>query len=202
MAEADDARWWLHGPGDPDLDRMVTAVSERSWAVFAPQEADSSRPAVAMTFATSSDGRVVCTGLIVGLNEAHPAVGRTYSPAEVTSRALRNIPVAEMIGQAVANPGAPAHHKVYRDAAMARAPEIPRVRRSPGPKGHPDEHFRMVADLYRLALRDHPKAPIRWLTGELAADRSTVTRWVQRARDKGYLGAAVPGRAGEAEESR
>jgi hypothetical protein len=69
----------------------------------------------------------------------------------------------------------------------------------PGPKGHDDEYFKRVAEDYRRALIARPRAPVQMLL-ELYEDRfseATIRRWLQRARDKGYLGAAPPGKAGE-----
>ena len=90
-----------------------------------------------MSLEKSSDGRMVCTGLIVGLD----AYGPDGKPTEVTSRALRGIPVAELIGRAMTEDPVSDHHAPLRRMVLARAPEARTLKRQPGPKGHPDDHY-------------------------------------------------------------
>lgn len=197
--------WLIHGSDDGDLAHLAETIASNDWAVFSGEDSDpEAPPVVALRLSESSDGRKICTGLLVGLNEAyavmdgdHQRGGYFASPAEVTSRALRAIPVAELIGRAVMDHKAPAQHSAVRDLVLGRLPDSGGVRRSPGPKGHPDEHFRMVAEMYRQALQAAPRRPVVWMTEQLNADRTTVARWIQRARDKGFLDQAQPGKAGE-----
>jgi hypothetical protein len=72
----------------------------------------------------------------------------------------------------------------------------------PGPRGHPPEHFAWVAREYRRVTRENAKAPVRQLAEEMKVSEPTVRRWVQRARDLGYLRPSIPGRAGEATRRR
>ncbi len=190
-----DANWWIFR--EEVADDLLAAASSYDWAVFSNGRQDTDAPPpVALAIGRSADGRLICTGMLIGLNEAYPLGNNRFGePMEVTSRDLRGIPVAELIGKAVH--AAPAHHELGARFAEARARDLAAVRRSPGPKGHPDEHFQWVADMYRRALEARPDAPVVWLTEQLDRDRSTVNRWLQRARDKGYLGEATPGRAGE-----
>jgi hypothetical protein len=196
--------WWNFSTPDDELDPLVEQVRQRDWAVFEGSHLDPEQPPpVALAMAKSSDGRMICTGLIVGLNEAYPlGNGEWGKPIEVTSRALRRIPVAELIGRAVTQDPISDHHAPLRRKVLSRSPESMSVRRAPGPKGHPDEHFRWVADQYRKALEANPRAPMAWLDERIDVDRSTITRWVQRARDKGFLGKSTPGRAGEVPEDQ
>lgn len=53
-----------------------------------------------------------------------------------------------------------------------------------------------VAALYRRAALDGNK-PTAEIALALSVSRSTAARWVRRARDRGLLGDAVPGKAGE-----
>lgn len=199
----DDLRgshWWLlHEVGSPDFENLVSVVSASDWAVFQGRDDDpDAEPPVALKLARSSDGRMICTAMIVGLNEAYPVVidgrgGYQATPVEVTSRALRKIPVAELIGRAMRSADAPG----WGDLVKRRVPKVRAVQRSPGPKGHPDEHFREVADAYREALLAEPRRPMAWMQRHYHADRTTIARWVKRARDMGYLGEADPGKAGD-----
>ncbi len=59
-----------------------------------------------------------------------------------------------------------------------------------------DEHFKQVADVYRYAIR--LGRPATAAIGEaFDVSRSTAGRWVVETRRRGFLGPAVPGRAGE-----
>lgn len=60
-----------------------------------------------------------------------------------------------------------------------------------------DEHLRRVADLYRAAL-ERGDAPTQTIAHEMHAARSTAARWVAMARERGLLGPAKRGQAGEA----
>jgi hypothetical protein len=204
-------QWWILSPddewpdGDGDLDRLRAAV-RHDWAVFAGEGNPPDVPPVALAISTSQDGRKICTGVIVGLNEAYPTgdgAGSVGLPVEVTSRALRSIPIAELIGRAVHDDRAPERHAGFRALVESRMPTTVAAQRTPGPKGHPDEHFKQVADLYRAALKAEPRRPMTWLAARYpGVNRSTVARWVQRARDRGFLGEASAGRAGETTEEQ
>lgn len=61
-----------------------------------------------------------------------------------------------------------------------------------------DDDLQNVADLYRAALADG-RPPTQTIANEMHASRATAARWVARARERGLLGAAIPGRAGEKE---
>jgi hypothetical protein len=60
----------------------------------------------------------------------------------------------------------------------------------------PDERLQRVAGLYREAL-DRGDPPTQTVADVMHASRPTAARWVAAARDRGLLGAAVRGRAGE-----
>jgi hypothetical protein len=61
-----------------------------------------------------------------------------------------------------------------------------------------DEHLKKVADEYRSAL-DDGFSPTETVAYKMNAARSTAARWVMRARKRGFLGPAIPGRPGELE---
>lgn len=63
-----------------------------------------------------------------------------------------------------------------------------------------DEHLKMVRDEYRLIVKKASTyAPTEALALKLNVSRSTAARWVSQARERGLLGRATPGKAGEAE---
>lgn len=55
---------------------------------------------------------------------------------------------------------------------------------------------------YRDMLVTAPRAPIKTLAEHLGVSEATVRRWVQRARDQGFLGESRPGKAGETPRRR
>ena len=59
-----------------------------------------------------------------------------------------------------------------------------------------DDKLRRLADLYRTALANGDP-PTQTAADALGVPRSTVARWVAKARERGLLGAATPGKAGE-----
>jgi hypothetical protein len=64
-----------------------------------------------------------------------------------------------------------------------------------------DEHLRRVAALYRAAL-ERGDPPTQTVGDEMHAGRSTAARWVAKARERGLLGEALPGKAGEREKEQ
>jgi hypothetical protein len=141
--------------------------------------------------AKSSDGRLVCTGMVLG--------GGAGSETEITARSLRDVPLAPLLaglGQWRENRD---QTGIFGAGFKRYAPKLRR-----GPRGLPDEHFKKIADLYRIALNRQPRAPLMVMRELLAKDRggyvpsdSTIHGWVRQARQRGFLGKAVIGKAGE-----
>ncbi len=101
---------------------------------------------------------------------------------EVTGEGLRLIAVAGLLRHAVAEKVAPLLRPSLTHPAVL------------GQSGPTTETLRHVAALYRLAvvLGD---APTQRVADTLGVPRSTASRWVTRARDRGYLTVVDP-RAG------
>jgi hypothetical protein len=80
-----------------------------------------------------------------------------------------------------------------RDALEERFGRRPR-------RGSPitDANLNAVAERYREAL-ERGDPPTQSVARELNVARSTAARWVTKARERGFLGPALQGRAGEAE---
>ena len=66
-----------------------------------------------------------------------------------------------------------------------RARSVPRLR--PGKRGYPDDFYRQVGRSYLRAKRRHPRAPIKALMAEFDRPEPTVHRWLQTARERGFL---------------
>lgn len=173
----------LMPPGQLAAALAKLPAEEDFWVTLAP----AGRPPVTVRLGFAPDGRLCVTGLLVAVLE----------PTEITARALRDIPLAEITAMA-ADPKAlgPAAQVILGGAASAAAP-LRRPRMRPGPRGHPREHFEHVAARYRAALQRTPRSPVTTLTKELHASEATVRRWLQQARAMGLLGPAPIGKAGE-----
>ena len=184
--------------GLPDF--TIGATSDSWWVSV---EYEGAPYPIAVQLGQANDGRLICTGLRLGGEEV-PG-GTSGGPVEITARSLREIPLTRLLVaitgvlnaqqmKARVHPAA----SVTRTADLFEEKLMPymRIPARPGPKGYPDEHFRQVADAYRRALIKHPRGTFKALADQLHASEATVRRWVQRAQDRGYLGASTPGKAG------
>jgi hypothetical protein len=143
-------------------------------------------------------GQLVCTGVMIGAT----------TDVEVTSRSLREVPLGDVMGAMaafVSGTGdfydselhrAISRHYAKQGLVETAAPTTARPAR-PGPTGWRDEHYQEVADHYRTALQVAPRAPVRYVRQQMQTSEPTARRWIKTARDKGMLGASVPGKAGE-----
>jgi hypothetical protein len=124
---------------------------------------------------------------------------------DIKTEHLRRLPIARLTREAVAR----AQLKTaWGMARLLSRPQLEEVASAyldyvqnarPTRKGSPVtvEHLRQVADVYRAAL-NKGDPPTQTVADTLHASRPTAARWVQMARARGLLGAALPGRAGEA----
>lgn len=104
---------------------------------------------------------------------------------EVTGEAVRSVPVASIIGDGV--------RSIAHVAAVFGGLHPPV---NLGEQGPTREALEWVARIYRLAyaVGDTPKKAVE---SALGLSPATAGRWVAKAREAGYLGAAqVPGKAG------
>jgi hypothetical protein len=185
-----------------DRERLAEFTKSRQWVVLE----DGGLPyPVAVSAGIGDDGRLRCTGLILG--------ALTAEPAEITSASLRNVRVAELL-QEIAGSGnllealisfeGPGEDRPFLDRLNpGLLPDLPpRVQPVSG-GALPRAHFEAVASEYRRALVTSKHAPMtelrrrlgEWLEREVP--EPTARRWVQRARDMGLLGASRQGKAGE-----
>jgi hypothetical protein len=157
---------------------------------------------VLMRLGLSSEGRVVCSGLVLGGGQPNePKVGlqRGRAGLEVSASSLRQIPLGALL-EALSRRQSENFH-------LARLPEFQRPTRL-GPRGIPTEKLAEVAELYRRGLAERPSAPVRWMAEQILGPTGkptpevTVRRWLQRCRDLGLLGPSIPGKAGEQPTTR
>jgi len=181
---------------------------------------------IAVKLGKSDDGRLVCIGMKLGLEaltewEAQSVLRPPSSPVQITSRTLREIPMGEILDDLAAWRTQPFLVEdgfvEVLDAAVVESP-APRVQ--PGRPGHPLAFYEGIRDLYREALQASPGHIARYIVehakdvdGRPIYDVKTETadfrnvhqatreaaarRWVTKARNKGLLGPARHGAAGE-----
>ena len=142
------------------------------------------------------------------LKESDGADLASLPDAGVTNRVLRKIKVAELIGRARKVP------------LMTMKPlESPKCTLKFGPlsadeelelfdrygvadykptRGKPltDKHLKAVAETYRGAV-ERGDRPAKHICEVAGVSRPVAANWIRAARDRGFLGDAIPGKAGE-----
>lgn len=144
----------------------------------------------------SSEGRVICSGLLLagaGPWDEKVGVQRGRRSVEITASKLREVPLGLLLDT------------LARDAKGTELstilPEFQRPTRL-GPRGIHREKLVEVAAQYRRALKEHPSAPVQWMSEQSGPEGKrtpvvTIRRWLQRCRDLKLLGPSIPGKAGE-----
>lgn len=131
-------------------------------------------------------GRLACVKLVVtNLGEGTP----------ITSAGLRELAVADLVrhaGDAVLHIRETADNGAMRvGTALPNESEAEFV----AEHGFCDESLRIAARVYRVAylIGDPPTKAVEQVLG---LTRASAARWVSVARQRGYLGRTVPGKAG------
>jgi hypothetical protein len=137
------------------------------------------------------DGRFVCDQLTVKRREGGPPV---------TTEGLREVPIAALLRLAVESNVVRVRRSATRDGdtsswEMTWASPLALSERAKGGGGPSDEDLRTVAALYQVAYATG-QAPTRLVMNRLELPRSTASRWVRLARERGLLGPATPRKAG------
>jgi hypothetical protein len=113
----------------------------------------------------------------------------------VADAELRYVMIAEVFAELDA-PRAIASRRALRAGADARRAPRGDGSARPGRRGHPDEHYRAVADRYRVLATSLVRNPTAQIATECFVARSTAAGWVATARKRGYLPPARRGRPG------
>jgi hypothetical protein len=102
----------------------------------------------------------------------------------ITGERLRKVKVAEL---------------VYHGAIAITSGSVlpPSELRQMRPEGPTDRVLEQVARVYRISLVVGYPHPVRDVEHSFGVPRPTASRWVQLARQRGFLRPAKPGRAGE-----
>lgn len=207
-----------HGFRQQDSHRWVTPLGRqwRGWyEVLEPGTDDSVDPPVHMRVGLAPDGRLVCTGVLVGaLADGEGQDG------EVTARAVHDLKVGQLVSELASYRAPKARPTNFAEALMQRKAQAmlgaaeaatPRPRVRPGPKGHPLEFYEGVADDYRMACQEAPHGAMEWLAEYRGYSKVQMERLVREARRLGkeaadagrmkearrLLGPALRGKAGE-----
>jgi hypothetical protein len=131
----------------------------------------------------------------------------------VSGAALREIPVDRILTDAM--------EEAAFEAVVGEdgAPKVVRVKDRPGAgaglfsayreaTGKPRKQrvttsrLREVAEVYRVASTTKRGRPKQAVAEAFHVSSSTASRWIRTARERGLLGEAIPGRAGEREPNR
>ena len=141
----------------------------------------------------SPDGRLICTGLRAG--------GLPEVPQEVTARGLRQIPLARILrALALEDVGEEGRRWLAEVQGLELAhTAVPTFERPGTPRGSrlPREHFARVAEVYREGVLLDSRRPDKYVASVFCVSEPTARRYVQKARDLGYLGPTSRGKAGE-----
>ena len=136
------------------------------------------------------DGRFVVDQLTVKRREDGPPV---------TTEHLREVPIAALLRLAVESNimrVGPTTREGNRSSwELTWASPLALSERAKGGGGPSDEDLRTVAALYQVAYATG-QAPTRLVMNRLELPRSTASRWIALARERGLLGPATPGKAG------
>lgn len=116
-------------------------------------------------------GRTVCTGIAFD------------DPVGIQWSALRDFPLTSIVAF------------LAEQQDQEQAPAFDEVPDDLGSRPtYTDEHFRRVAQAYRVGLRRRPEAPVRWIIEthlahmEHPPSGATVRRWLREARRRGFVG--------------
>ena len=135
-------------------------------------------------------GHFVCNQLTVTRREDGPPI---------TTEGLRQIPIAAFLRLAVEGNRmriGPRQHDGHTSTwELTWAGPITLSERARGGGGPSEDDLRAVADVYQLAYVTGG-APTKTVMERLGLPRSTASRWIKMARDRGLLGPATPRKAG------
>ncbi len=167
---------------DPDV---LTVESDDCTVIFSNPGPDKSRSVMRVWFDQDDDYRVRTIQLSM--------------PGRITPTELRRFPWDRWLDRAdfaIRDPMM--RPRVFtagleKDASSAKASKPEPAPGRPGRRGHPDEHYREVAERYRQLHAEGVTNPTATIAAERFANHNTVAGWLRGARERGYL---PPGRRG------
>lgn len=143
---------------------------------------------VAGDWSASGTARRSANGLVISSLEIHAS---DATQSGVTGNLLRKVPVGEILNHVRADVARLAPPEQVETQQPARAP------RRGGRAALSDDLLRQVAVAYLAETRpDRPRAALPRLAAEFGRPEGTIRTWLARAREAGWLGPSVKGRAG------
>ncbi len=164
------------------------AVGVYNEAEYHDDETDQELYQLYVRVARRDDGQLICTGLLFGGD---------WGENEVTARALRDIPMSVLLRSLARDDRLLSQFGKDWPPNPTAGSRWPLNPTRAGSKGLPDEHFEAVANGYREAVIEAPRAPIKYLVERWHHPAPTIRTWVRQARERGLLGEATHGKAGE-----
>ena len=200
-------------PGEEESD-------ERRWVILSPLYTPNAVTLpfpIAIKLGKSDSGRLVCVGLRLGA-DAIPGYNPLAAGVQITSHSLREIPMRQIlddVAKMIAEPLPFLMATEIGERLDAATVEYDKPRKHPGRRGHPLAFYEGIRDLYREALQASPGHVYRYVVehakdvdgrlmypetdrDDLKESREVAARrWVVKTRQKGLLGPAQRGIAGE-----
>jgi hypothetical protein len=201
-------------------------IDDSRWIIVSPLDPPTLPYPIAVKLGKSDDGKLVCVGMRLGEDaipgwnaKAVPGWNAKAYPSrsrQITSQTLREIPVGQLLDDLAnwrALPDVEGTGLVGQLNALLVVRDEPRSH--PGRRGYPLAFYEGIRDLYREALEASPGHVCRYIAehakdadgrlmygaterDDLQESREAVARkWVRTTRQKGLLGAARHGKAGE-----
>lgn len=84
----------------------------------------------------------------------------------------------------------------WRDNLAAHRADVQAAVGHPGRRGHGDDHYQRVAELYRTLVAAGNRQPVKTIAEQLGVKPNTVSSWVREARARDLLPAGQRGKAG------
>lgn len=155
---------------------------------------------VLMRVGRTSNGSLVCTGLILGVMAEYKLENEyEREPKPIRARDLREIRVGEILEKLEEDltnlpriRGVdPSIQKFFDDFMAVAATEGVRKTRAPrsrpGRRGYDETHYEEIAILYEEACDVDPYAPIKYIADREHVSVQTARRWVRGAEKRGLL---------------
>jgi hypothetical protein len=180
------------------------AAAGTPFVLAATRKGGAARFVVPRHFTAAFDRNFGSVELTVEVDESGLArvVGLALRGEAIDGGMLRQVPVAALLREALAEASASTPADLGRLESGGKSSASlelstpariePRSRRRVT-----DELLERVAGIYRDAQANE-RAPTQAVADELVATRSAAAQWVAKARERGFLGPAMRGRAGEA----
>lgn len=141
--------------------------------------------------ARTSEGELVCTGLMAGVSPS--------DPEPISARDLAGIRLGSLLAQLAPVLGDGRKSRYLKEGALSTPEDfrdllgkvtVDRPRQGPKLPGRHQltpEWFQKVADIYREVLAESPERPTQALARKTSVSTRTASRWITRAKEMGLI---------------